>query len=104
MLCFFIFIYIEILSINMNGEIIELGGMNINEFAIKFKDLSARELIQEIINAITLNNSAIGSRINDLNDRLEAIERNYVSVEDSGNQGNQGSQGSQGSQGNQGSL
>lgn len=69
----------------MNEESLELGGMSINEIAIKFKDLSARELIQEIINAISLNNSAIGSRINDLHNRLSNVESNYVSKSVIGN-------------------
>ena len=69
----------------MNEEVLELGGMNINDLAIIFKDLSARELIQEIINAITLNNSAIGSRINDLHNRLSDVELNYVSKSVIGN-------------------
>lgn len=58
----------------MNETPVELQGMNINELSIKFKDLFARESIQEIINAITSNNNAIVERINNLNSRLVAIE------------------------------
>jgi len=64
----------------MNETPVELERMNINELSIKFKDLFAREAIQEIINAITSNNNAIVERINNLNSRLVAIESSIGEV------------------------
>ena len=83
---FFIFIYNKFLKLNiMSEQVNEFGTLIINGNSFNTKDISARELIHEIIGAITLNNSAIGSRINDLNDRLSEVESNYVNKSVIGN-------------------
>jgi hypothetical protein len=51
-----------------------LNILNINGYRFVCIDTDARENISEIISAIQLNNSAISTRINDLNTRLTASE------------------------------
>ena len=51
-----------------------MSEMTINGVPFTIKDAAAQSDIQDIAYAIIENNTAIGTRINDLNTRLESIE------------------------------
>lgn len=56
--------------------------LNINNNIILFKDENLTSTVEEIIEAISTNNTEIGNHINDLNDRLETIENtSYANVQ-----------------------